>query len=403
MEKYLYENNLLTKEQHGFVRNKSCTTSLLETLDYISASLDAGIPVDEILLDFAKAFDTVPHKRLLAKLKAYGFNGLVLKWIEAFLKNRRQRVVQGEIISDWVEIFSGSVIAALLFVIYINDLPKELTNVSKLYADDTKILTQVSSNLCVAKLQADLDNAFKWTQKWLLSFNISKCIVMHYGNNNNKSPYLINGKKLTISDTERDLGVIFNTNLKWKNQVITATNKANQMLGRIKKSFAKFDRKLLRSLYLTFIRPLLEFAVPVWSPYLKSDSDNIERIQHRATKLVSSIRHLSYEKRLIALNLTTLSERRKRGDLIQMYKIMHNLDKLDKCNHFQIINNQLRGNCFKYHKEITKHQHRENFYFNRTANLWNSLPNSITQSPTVNSFKAAIDCWMSSNRSQRLS
>ena len=81
----------------------------------------------------------------------------------------------------------GSVIAALLFVIYINDLPKELTNVSKLYADDTKILTQVSSNLCAAKLQADLDNAFKWTQKWLLSFNISKCIVMHYGNNNNKS------------------------------------------------------------------------------------------------------------------------------------------------------------------------------------------------------------------------
>ena len=79
MEKYLYENNLLTKEQHGFVRNKSCTTNLLETLDYISASLDAGIPVDEILLDFAKAFDTVPHKRLLAKLKAYGFNGLVLK------------------------------------------------------------------------------------------------------------------------------------------------------------------------------------------------------------------------------------------------------------------------------------------------------------------------------------
>ncbi len=170
----------------------------------------------------------------------------MLKWIEAFLKNRRQRVVQGEIISDWVEIFSGvpqgSVIAALLFVIYINDLPKELTNLSKLYADDTKILTQVSSNLCATNLQADLDNAFKWTQKWLLSFNISKCIVMHYGSNNNRSQYLINGKKLTISDTERDLGVIFNTNLKWKNQVITATNKANQMLGRIKKSFAKFDR-----------------------------------------------------------------------------------------------------------------------------------------------------------------
>jgi hypothetical protein len=105
--------------------------------------------------------------------------------------------------------------------------------------------------------------------------------------------------------------------------VITATNKANQMLGRIKKSFGRFDRKLFRSLYLTFIRPLLEFAVPVWCPILKSYCENIERIQHRATKMVSSISNLPYSKRLKALDITTLVERRKRGDRIQLYKIMH--------------------------------------------------------------------------------
>jgi len=107
------------------------------------------------------------------------------------------------------------------------------------------------------------------------------------------------------------------------------------MLGRIKKSFARFDRKFFRSLYLNFVRALVEFAVPVWFPILKSECDNIERIQHRATKILSSIRHLPYESRLKALDLTTLVERRKRGDLIQIHKIVHNIDKVVKvCSAF---------------------------------------------------------------------
>ena len=145
------------------------------------------------MLDFAKAFDTVPHKRLLAKLKAYGFDSLLLKWIEGFLgskrvKEGRQRVVQGEIISDLVKIFSGvpqgSVIAALLFVLYINNLPRKLLNVTKLYADDAKVLPQLSSEIRATNLQTDLDNAYRWSQTWLLLFNISKCVVMYYGHNN---------------------------------------------------------------------------------------------------------------------------------------------------------------------------------------------------------------------------
>ena len=365
------------------------------------------IPVDVIMLDFAKAFDTVPHRRLLAKLKAYGINGLVYKWIEAFLKNRKQRIIQGKVVSSWADIFSGvpqgSVLGPLLFIIYINDLPKIISSLTKLYADDTKILSVMNSEECCGKIQADLDNAYEWTQEWLLKFNIDKCYVMHYGFNNKKYPLYINGKQLVESDLERDLGIMFSTSLKWKNQVITATNRANQMLGRIKKSFALFDCKLMRSLYLTFIRPYLEFAVPVWCPFLKGDIDMIEQVQQRATKLIPAIRNLSYENRLRKLELTTLKDRRLRGDLIQMFKIMNKMDKCDRYNRFKIILNQVRGHCFKYFKEITRQPYRENFFYNRVVNIWNQLPSEIVEATSVNSFKAGIDHWMSSGRSNQLS
>nr|XP_047122999.1 uncharacterized protein LOC124806284 [Hydra vulgaris] len=100
---------ILEEHQHGFIKNKCCTTNLLETIDFITLNIESHTPIDVVLLDFAKAFDTVPHNRLLLKLRAHGIDGLVLKWIESykFLTNRRQRVVKGDIVSNWVEVFSG--------------------------------------------------------------------------------------------------------------------------------------------------------------------------------------------------------------------------------------------------------------------------------------------------------
>ena len=175
------------------------------------------------------------------------------------------------------------------------------------------------------------------------------------------------------------------------------------MMGMIRKTFTRLDPGLLRSLYLTFIRPFLEFAVPVWSPILKGDIDMLERVQHRATRIIPSFRKLKYEDRLKALDLTTLVERRKRGDMIQVFKIFNGMEKVELSEEFSFQHNNTRGHCFKYNKEISRLVHRDNFLLNRSANYWNALPSKVVNARTVNSFNAGLDRWMSSNQANQLS
>ncbi len=397
---HMISEDLLSDEQHGFRPGRSCTTNLLAALDKWTKTLDEGTCVDTIYLDFAKAFDSVPHQRLLRKLHGYGIQGHVKKWIESFLTNRRQRVqVRGEH-SDWAQVKSGipqgSVLGPILFIIFINDLPDVVETESLIFADDTKVFNRINSSADATRLQNDINNLTTWSSTWQLRFNASKCKVMHLGNSNEHMDYTM-AKDPTSSVTldktvlERDLGVNVDKDLKFSQHAEIQVNKANKILGLIRRSYDFLDGDSLKRLFVALVRPILEYGNVAWSPRFKKDRKLIERVQRRATKQVPELSNLSYEERLKRLELPTLSYRRARGDMIEVYKYLHGSyqaspDLLPLDN-----NGKTRGHSLKLGKRYCRTSMRQSFFSYRVVDTWNALPADVVEAPNINCFKNRLD------------
>ena len=207
---FIDERDLLSDDQHGFRSGRSCVTQLLEIVEIWSSMLDEGGGIDVVYLDFRKAFDSVPHERLLKKVKSYGIQGNLLCWIRSFLTGRKQRVIVNGGESSWLEVLSGipqgSVLGPILFLLFIDDLPESVEGLVKIFADDTKVFTAVHEESDCKRLQKDLDYLSDWSDRWQLRFNISKCGVMHYGNQNEKFTYNMQeeGVKRNLVETKED-------------------------------------------------------------------------------------------------------------------------------------------------------------------------------------------------------
>ena len=184
---FLTRNDLITSQQHGFVKGRSCQTNILLCLEKWTSSVDSGKSVDVAYFDYAKAFDKVSHRLLLIKLKAYGIDGRLLAWLQAYLRDRKQCVVVGNEKSPWLEVVSGTtqgtVLGFLLFLIYINDLPgkcsQEDESLIELLADDTKTYQEIDSDVArhstdQQALQDRVDKIAQWALDWQMEINPSK-------------------------------------------------------------------------------------------------------------------------------------------------------------------------------------------------------------------------------------
>ena len=193
---HLSLNNLIFSSQHGFKARRSCLTYLLEYLEVLTSLIDSGQSVDIIYLDFAKAFDKVPHVSLSTVLYAHGISGEILNWINAWLTGREQRVVLNGEESGWLPVTSGvpqgSVLGPTLFVIFINPLDLVVDNLASIlskFADDTKVGCEVNSEEDRLLLQEVIDLLMIWAEEWQMEFNASKCKVLHLGKKNKQFSY----------------------------------------------------------------------------------------------------------------------------------------------------------------------------------------------------------------------
>ena len=245
-------------------------------------------PTDIIYFDFAKAFDSVNHDILLSKLKfQYHIEERMLKFFKNYLKNRSQRVVYDNCVSNDVEVLSGvpqgSILGPQLFILFINDIYDNINENSRisLYADDTKLWRRIHSALDCDILQKDIDTLYKWTMTNKMKFHADKCKVLSVSNSLplfvnvlpfSKYSYQLGNTILDYTCCEHDLGIFVNERFDWQDHHTYILKKASQMFGMAKRtSHFVYDRGKKRSLYLALVRNYFEHCSCVWRPVNSTD------------------------------------------------------------------------------------------------------------------------------------
>ena len=334
IDSHLTSNGLASNLQYGFTSGKSTKSKLIDCAEELTKALDEGKGIDVIYLDFRKAFDSVPYKRLLLKLNYYGVTGKTNKWIENFLSDRTQSVVINGVRSRTSHVTSGvpqgSVLGPTLFKIFVNDLPEQAKEgVLPMFADDGKLYKVIQTIDDCDSLQADLRSCGKWSKDWQLGYNELKCVVLRLGRNLPDYTYKMmddKGRPIELEQVSQtsDLGLLISNTLETRYHVDKITASANRALFSIKRSLQYMNKYSGPLLYKSLVRPIMEYGNGAWTPLWLYESRKMEKVQRRATRWILRQPGLSYPERLRKLEMPSLFYRRQRGDLIEIYKYFKN-------------------------------------------------------------------------------
>ena len=396
---YFKQKGILTKIQHGFQPKKSVETNLLEALDDWTDGIEHKMSVDICYFDISKAFDTVNHYKLLQKLQKAGVYGSILRWIKNFLSNRTfsVKIKDAHSISKPVTsgVPQGSVLGPLLFLFYISDFEEFCKTDGvflKLYADDLKAYIKYYDATKCHSLHLFIEKFSNWCKLNDLSIAPEKCTVLYLGRQNTKTKYSLKNVIIPGSgEYVRDLGVMVRSDLKWSTHISIVTKKAFGRLFNLFKSLRSNDPVFLFNMYVSYVRPILEFSSVIFNPYYKKDIKSLEKVQKVALSIIY-YRCLvnkfpakpTYYQLIELFGTNTLQYRR----LLSQIRI-NAVDVELNCN--SSVNN-----CYSFrssqicHNIFCSSNARFNYFTIRVSKVYCQLPISVTSSSKVSNFVDAL-------------